>query len=134
MGFLPSREITAEPYSPSSLRVLCQGEGTGQTLGPSVGPSWTVAHSFASKPAGGEHLQQKVPSSPNDSRFVGMLLLEGLKMTEALLLERRWITRSDSNKALKQPCSPFLSGERRWEHSLPAPGRGMCKSQKYLMA
>lgn len=30
-----------------------------------------------------------------------MLLQEGLEMTEVLLLERCWITRSDSNKALK---------------------------------
>ena len=54
MGFLPSRENTAEPYSPSGLRVLCQGEGTRQTLGPSVGPGWTVPRSFTSEPAGGE--------------------------------------------------------------------------------
>lgn len=32
---------------------------------------------------------QMVPSSPNDSRLVGTLLLEGSKMTEVLLLERR---------------------------------------------
>lgn len=59
--------------------------------------------------------------SPNNSRSVGTLLLEGLRMTEALLLERRRVRWSDSHPASQQPRSPVLGGEGRRE---PTPGPG----------
>lgn len=89
VGFLLSRENSAEPHSPCSLRVLCRGEGMRQTPGSFVGPSQTAP---SSRQPGVSILWQTVPSSPNASRFVGTLLPEGLKMPEALLLGRRWIT------------------------------------------